>query len=259
MAKYLFCSLILSCLIWSGCTNSAPEAPIPPKAKTVVPAKAANPTPDVKALPPVGAEADPAPAPTAAPKPLPDVVFLAKSGTYLDGQTMTVNTATFKSEPKVGSNVTILPRNGLSAASLKIEKSDKEQMDELEKPWWNITFGNIGREDYRTAQPEPDRRPEFPFDVCIIYPEVASARLIPVDKLAPGSGPEGLLPHNIWAAIDLNEDDQVDAIFSEYFCKCPEVAPGPKACEVCDCDYTCTKSYLKQGGIWKLADSSQPM
>lgn len=93
----------------------------------------------------------------------------------------------------------------------------------------------------------------------ILYPEVPAVKIVPTGPLAKEAIPEGLLKHNIWAAIDFNEDGQPDGFFASYFCKCPEVAPGPDACDECDCDYACSDSYLKREGVWKASGPIGPM
>lgn len=236
----ILCSIIVICAVWAGCANTSPVEPTAPK--------------DAKAVTPPAVSS----ARTPTSKPVPEVTVFGKTSTFIVDKKMTLDTVTFKHKPSNGERVTVVPRNGLGVAPLQIKSAEIVHIDEDEQPIWNVEFANIENKAYLSQGPEPQRRPEFPFDVCVLYPEVPTAKSVPLSSLHAEALPKGLFPHNVWAAIDLNEDGAADALFSEFYCKCPEIARGPKACDTCDCDYTCTQSFIKKDGAWTLIGETRP-
>lgn len=236
----ILCFIIVTFAVWAGCANtSSVESTAPKDAESTTPSAVPSATAPVS-------------------KPVPEVTVFGKTSTFIVDKKMTLDTVTFKHKPTNGDRVTMVPRNGLDAVPLQIKSADIVHIDENERPVWSVAFADIDNKAYLSQAPEPQRRPEFPFDVCVLYPEVPAAKSVPITSLQADALPKGLLIHNVWAAIDLNEDGAPDALFSEFYCKCPEIARGPKACDTCDCDYTCTQSFIKIEDAWTLIGETQP-
>ena len=244
-------------LLTLGCFPSSETSPAPVQSQ---PVQAVDASPDAAQTKVDDGLAPPKPAtPAPAIKPVPDVKFLALTHSWKEGDSMTMGSVAFPFEVKVGSNVTVIPRNGLSSMSLAVVKLEKQVFEEIDETVWNVSFAPITRTDYLTAPVESDRRPETPFDAVIVYPEVASVQILSSDTLKKEEMPLGVYKHNIWAAFDFNGDSQADGLHTSFYCKCPEVVPGSDGCDACDCDYGCSESYVKRAGKWEVAGAVGPM
>ena len=91
-----------------------------------------------------------------------------------------------------------------------------------------------------------------PFDVCVIYPAIASARALKLDALQSAQLPPKVNSANITAALDTNNDQQPDVLLVEYCCDKPE--QDRKAC-----DLTCSAVYVRAAnGQWRIAETQTP-
>ncbi len=91
-----------------------------------------------------------------------------------------------------------------------------------------------------------------PFDVCVIYPAIASARSLKLNALQAARLPSKVALANITAALDINNDQQPDVLLVEYCCDKPEL--DRKAC-----DLTCSAVYVRAAnGQWRIAETQTP-
>ncbi len=91
-----------------------------------------------------------------------------------------------------------------------------------------------------------------PFDVCVIYPALASARSLKVDGLLAAQLPSKVNLANLTAALDTNNDEQPDVLLVEYCCDKPQVDRK-------SCDLTCSAVYVRDAkGQWRIAETQTP-
>jgi len=131
--------------------------------------------------------------------------------------------------------------------------------DEIDETVWNVSLTPITNEAYLKAPPGSERVSASPFDLLVLYPAVSGAKVLATGQLTKAQLPPGEYLHNVWAAVDLNDDGQPDGLHCSFFCKCPELVRGPKACDECDCDYACSESYLMREGKWEVVSAVGPM
>ena len=163
-----------------------------------------------------------------------------------------LSTVEFKTRPAAGSRVTVVPLGvPLAAMELKILKVTREMNECTAENFWRADLEPLTRRDRLAAAPLRDRRPEYPFDALVIYPAVKTYRLLNTAALAPRTLPRGVTPKAVRAAVDLDGDDQPELLYVAYCCDSPT---KPLA----QCDYQCSKTYLKTRNAWKLTATHEP-
>jgi hypothetical protein len=100
-------------------------------------------------------------------------------------------------------------------------------------------------------EPRAGRAGEFPFDVCVIYPASRAARSLPVRQLRPSTLPRGFVPEVVAAAVDLNGDGRPEVVITKFCC-------GDERRPSATCDLTCSKTFRRARGVWRLIDKSNP-
>ena len=91
-----------------------------------------------------------------------------------------------------------------------------------------------------------------PFEVCVIYPAIASARALKLDALQTTQLPTKVALANIIAALDINNDQQPDVLLLEYCCDNPQADRK-------SCDLTCSAVYVRvANGQWRIAETQTP-
>lgn len=91
-----------------------------------------------------------------------------------------------------------------------------------------------------------------PFDVCVIYPAVNSARALNRGLLESAKLPKKVLLHQIITALDVTGDNQPEVLLIEYCCDKP-AAPRN------ECDLTCSAVYVREAnGQWRIAETQTP-
>ncbi len=155
----------------------------------------------------------------------------------------------FNVQPKTGEKVTVVPlQNDFEPFELKITSIKKADfIDCNAKPpgtVWDIEFEKSTRKDFLEIKSAPNRSPEFPFDIFVIYPSVKFARKIDVAGLKKTMIPKGVYLNTITAAIDLTGDGKPDLLETSYCC-------GNEKMSSESCDYTCGVNYKKIKNIWK--------
>lgn len=158
-----------------------------------------------------------------------------------------------KVKPAVGSQVTVIPL-GVSLASfdLTIVKAERQPSgcDGSETNAWEVELEPVTDKRFFEIPPLPNRRDEVPFDVCVIYPAVATTRQLQKGQLTHSVLPRGVSINTVKAAIDVTNDRRPDVIIAEFCCNDPSKSEG--------CDYTCGKTFKKTQGKWKLVDEYAP-
>jgi hypothetical protein len=91
-----------------------------------------------------------------------------------------------------------------------------------------------------------------PFEVCVIYPVIASARSLNRESLNAAQLPPKVALSNITAALDTNNDQQPDVLLVEYCCDQPQADRK-------SCDLTCSAVYVRAAnGQWRIAETQTP-
>lgn len=160
-----------------------------------------------------------------------------------------------RQKPVVGEKVTIIPLDtdiaSLELRIIKVEWKD-DACDDRQPGVWEIVMEPVTQREFFDAAPWPNRAQEFPFDVCVIYPVVKSARQIKRNQLTKNMLPKGVAINTVTGAIDLTSDRIPDLLIVEYCCGNPTRESGV------NCDYTCGKKFKRSGKVWKLIDTSAP-
>ncbi len=162
----------------------------------------------------------------------------------------------------IGEKVTIVPLMvDIPAFELKIVKATKTKSqvdicDESEEVvYWENEFEKIERQEFYEAEPVYNRRNEYPFDVCLIYPAVKFAKALSHDQLTKEMIPRGVTIETISAAIDLTNDKRPDLLIVRYCCEdSTKSSDNPKN----DCHYHCKKYYQKIKSKWVLITTATP-
>ena len=163
-----------------------------------------------------------------------------------------LSTVEFKTRPAAGSRVTVVPLGvPLASLELKINKVTREMNECTAESFWRADLEPLTRRDLLDAAPLPDRRPETPFDALVIYPAVKTYRLLKPAALAPRALPRGVTPAAVRAALDLTGDDDPELLYVAYCC-------DPPTKPLAQCDYQCSKTYLKTRTTWKLTATHEP-
>lgn len=160
----------------------------------------------------------------------------------------------FEKAPVIGDKVTVIPLEvNIALIELKIVRTKKRQ-DENLPVWWEVELEPVKHKEFYEAKPvNGSRSAEAPFDVCIVYPVIKSARAIRQDRLTKAMLPRGVTVKTVYAAIDITNDRRPDALITKFCCQNPTRSPKQQ-----DCDYTCGKTYMKVNDVWKLSGSSSP-
>ncbi len=157
----------------------------------------------------------------------------------------------FDKEPKVGETVTVIPLEvSIAPLQLKIMEVEKIEVEELPTTW-QVTLANIDSPEIMQIKAVAERREDQPFAVCVLYPAVNGTQALKPQTLAANSLPDKVALKTVTAAIDLNNDQKPDIVMTDYCCD-DESKPGT------DCDYSCSKTFLKEKEQWKLVGKSNP-
>lgn len=158
----------------------------------------------------------------------------------------------FKTKPAAGASVTVVPLGvKLPPLDLKITKVAREMNQCTAENFWQADLEPITRRDFRDAAPVTGRRPEYPFEVLVIYPAVKTYKLLEAPTLNARTLPRGITPKTVRAALDLDGDAQPELLYVHHCCDAPS---KPLA----QCDYECSKTYQKTRGVWKLTATHEP-
>ncbi|HEV2761568.1 MAG TPA: hypothetical protein VGV38_01140 [Pyrinomonadaceae bacterium] len=203
------------------------------------------------------------PTPSAAPSPQVqffDVVTLARSSARQDAEgsplppwtKVELDALEFKTRPAVGASLTVVPLGvKLPPLELKIKKVAREMNQCTARNFWQADLEPITRRDFRDAAPLPERRPDAPFDVLVIYPAVKTYKLLEASALAARTLPRGVTPKVVRAAVDLDGDAAPELLYV-HGC-CDDFSKPPQ-----QCDYECSKTFQKTRGVWKLTNTHEP-
>ena len=157
--------------------------------------------------------------------------------------------------PQVGEKVVIVPlTKGIDPFTLEIRSSERRSFgcsEEKEKEAWEVSFAPITARNVLEHRPGEGRAEEYPFDVFMIYPSVDFAKVVSGSDLRAEDLPGGLVPQVVHAAIDLDDDGKPDLLEARFCCSHP-TKPSK------ECDLTCTKTFRKTSGKWKLITEDQP-
>jgi len=166
-----------------------------------------------------------------------------------------VFTVGWKQGPVVGTRMTVIPLGvDLAPVSLEIVKAEYAAdpcADNL--PWtWTIELAPVTSRAYFEARPIAGRRDDVPFDVAVVYPEHARARAVNAQRIPRSKLPPNATAGTVRAAIALHGDGVVDIIEVEFCCGAPSKST------TAGCDYTCSRTYERVHGRWRLIASSGP-
>jgi hypothetical protein len=160
----------------------------------------------------------------------------------------------FESQPAAGHYVSVIPLDvNIPPLELRIIKTEpkKNPCDDHLPGWWEVQLESIQLTDFFAIAPIPGRSATFPFDVCLLYPPVQSARQIKKELLTSDMLPTGVVIDAVRAAIAITGDDKPDVVVLEYCCGDTE-----RPLEACAC--RCRKTFKKTKGIWQLVRTSAP-
>jgi hypothetical protein len=164
------------------------------------------------------------------------------------------NVFAFKKKPVVGEKVTVIPLDvDIAPLELRIVKAEKKEnaCNERLPAWWEIELEPIKQREFFEIAARPNRRQDYPFDVCLIYPAVKFAHQVRRDRLTKSMLPRGVSVNTVEGAIDLTNDGIPDVLMVKNCCDDPKKA-------VDECDYACGKTFKKIRNAWKLIDTSRP-
>jgi hypothetical protein len=155
--------------------------------------------------------------------------------------------------PTAGSEVSIIPLEvPLPPLTLPIVSAKRMEGCLPERISTDVEVPLVTDPAWVSTKPLPNRSDQFPFDMFVLYPAVPEARALPTAGLGASELPEAITPTIIKAAIDLDGDQDVDVIDTRYCCREPAQPPGGQ------CDYTCGKTFRKEGQDWKLIAFYEP-
>jgi len=158
----------------------------------------------------------------------------------------------FKERPIVGRNVTIIPIDvDLAPFDLRVRQTKSQEGCDKSEHRWEVDLETVKDRKFFEVAPIANRRTEVPFEVVVIYPAVSFARQIERARLSKAMVPKHVALSTVKAAIDLTRDHNPEVLILEYCCEHPTEAPK-------ECDYTCGKTFIKVGLVWKLVDTSTP-
>jgi hypothetical protein len=165
-----------------------------------------------------------------------------------------VNVFGFKKRPATGEEVTIIPLDvNIAPINLRIVETKRGATcgGSDSQVWWEVELEPVKQKAFFEISSLPERREEYPFDVCVIYPAVRFSRQIKGNRLTKSMLPKGVAIRTVKGAIDLTNDGTPDVLIIDYCCGNPN-----KVAE--ECSYSCGKTYRKIGNVWKLVDTSAP-
>jgi len=166
-----------------------------------------------------------------------------------------VFTVGWKQGPIVGTRMTVIPL-GVDVAPISVEIVRAEYAanpcaDEL--PWiWSIELAPVKSGAFFDAKPLRERRNDTLFDVAVVYPEDAMARVVDAHRIGHRNLPPNATPDTVRAAIDLHGDGTTDVVELSFCCDDPRKSTST------GCDHTCTRTYERVRGRWRLIDRGGP-
>jgi hypothetical protein len=123
----------------------------------------------------------------------------------------------FESQPAAGHYVSVIPLDvNIPPLELRIIKTEpkKNPCDDHLPSWWEVQLESIQLTDFFAIAPIPGRSATFPFDVCLLYPPVQSARQIKKELLTSDMLPTGVVIDAVRAAIPLPAMTSRTSLFS---------------------------------------------
>lgn len=150
----------------------------------------------------------------------------------------------FMERPKK-SALTILPID-VTYAPFDLKVVSFTQRKETTPYWWEVELEKVTDKQLHTIPMRLGR-------VAVLYPAQSDAKLLSPASIPIADLPKGMAPVTVMFAVDSNGDDRPDAI-EQSFCCDNESESGDSG----NCDYNCSKTYLRQRGKWKMVNSSQP-
>lgn len=172
----------------------------------------------------------------------------------LDNQWESVEIANifgFKDQLNNGELVQVIPlREELPSLLLPVVRTKLRDEYDI---WYEVDLELITDSSYWKIESKPDRRPEYPSDVLVVYPPIQNCKLLPTAKLNSSELPQFAPKEIIKGALDFDNDNKPDALVLEFCCKDRKTRENP------DCDYTCGETYVKLNGNWIMTGSSQPL
>src|SRR4051812_671562 len=155
--------------------------------------------------------------------------------------------------PDVGKKLTVIPL-GVDVAPIELTivhaKLEPDPCDET-LPWsWSIDLTPATARSFFDAKPLRGRRGDMPFEVAFVYPANPAAKALDPRHIPSNQLPPNATASTVFAAIDLHGHGAPDIVMLEYCCDHPTKRK--------DCDYTCTRTYERSHGQWRLIDSGSP-
>jgi hypothetical protein len=156
-------------------------------------------------------------------------------------------------KPAADSKVTVVPLEvNIASFDWQIAKFEEKEAgcDDTKPTAWEVELKPFTQREFFEIESLPNRSPEFPFDVVVLYPAVEFARQVKKEQITKQMLPKGTSINAVKAAIDVTNDQKPDVLLLKYCCQ--------DATKSTDCDYTCGKLFKQVNGKWKLIDEYQP-
>jgi hypothetical protein len=154
---------------------------------------------------------------------------------------------------KVGDAMTVLPlKAGLPARQLKVTAvREQPAVEELPATW--MVDIDASEPAFFNARPDKGRGDDTPFDVVVVDPPVAKARLLSRSAMASQVLPKaaGSSIKTLWAAVDLQSDGEADVAIFRFCFNDPSRAQELPVSE--ECERGSETIYLRRPGrAWRL-------
>lgn len=155
--------------------------------------------------------------------------------------------------PQIGDLVTVIPIKASQPSERLPIKTLESYAHCGEGPasLFHITLSATHVSTYQSAKAPPGISASYPFDVIIIYPANSKIKRIDKNQLRPISFPKEIRKENIFIALDLDDDGNVDYVQTEYCCEAPDSRTK-------ECDATCQQKWGWVEGGWKLLETVKP-
>ncbi len=155
-----------------------------------------------------------------------------------------VTPVVFDRQPPPGSEVWVLPYPRGEAVRLKVRAVEPAAA----APGWLVHLEDAARTPLRNLQAPPDRRPEAPSEVAVLWPAAATTPRAVAG--VTGDLPAGVAPATVNVAVDRDGDGRADLLLVEFCC-------GDRGAHA-DCEYLCGETWQRAGGSWHRCSSWQP-